>query len=402
MRKKSFALFCALMCSAACSVRADVVLQSPAKDAVISAMPPAVNAYLLLNDDVRKEFFNSKDKRAMLFELREAVPYEFTWKCTKGETGAFQLDFAFDPEFKNPAKLTVLGSPSQVPGKQIVLENKAKVVNFEIGKTYYWKVTCQNPDFAGTVSAAGQFKTEDFAPRMLLIPGVKNTRDLGGWKTSDGKKVRQGLIYRTGGLNENSPDFEWKPEVWTTSAMQKNKIGKDMITPEGKKVVADTLQWKTEIDLRRWAEVGAMKNSPAGKSVNWVHIQFDCYDGLFKESFDVIDGKGPERLAQAFKLLCDKNNLPADFHCIAGTDRTGSLALILQAVLGVSKEDILKDWEISAYGYLKYRMLDVMFEELDKYGSETDSLKTKTENYLLKLGVTREEIETFRSIMLED
>ena len=76
------------------------------------------------------------------------------------------------------------------------LENKttAKIHHLKTGTQYYYKL---NLSFVGCgdTSAIGTFKTAD-TPRILSIEGAANVRDVGGWNTSYGVKVKQGLLYR--------------------------------------------------------------------------------------------------------------------------------------------------------------------------------------------------------------
>ena len=95
------------------------------------------------------------------------------------------------------------------------------------------------------------------------------------------------------------------------------------------------------------------------------------------------------------------------FHCIAGADRTGSLAFILEAVLGVSEQEIEMDYEHTFYPGMKnfqgaaWKSYQDLKKGIMKYGKESDSLQKCAELYLLDCGITPEEIEKFRSIMLE-
>ena len=42
------------------------------------------------------------------------------------------------------------------------------------------------------------------APRLIRVARVPNVRDLGGRVTEDGRRVRQGLLFRSAGLNDNA------------------------------------------------------------------------------------------------------------------------------------------------------------------------------------------------------
>jgi protein-tyrosine phosphatase len=113
---------------------------------------------------------------------------------------------------------------------------------------------------------------------------------------------------------------------------------------------------------------------------------------------------GKKPFTQCFKVFLDEANYPIDFHCIAGADRTGSLAYILNALLGVSDAELLLDWEITAFNNPNPR-----FAHKDRYdplvagfmklpGATTAE---KMVNYVKSVGFTDADIEKFRAIMLE-
>ena len=48
------------------------------------------------------------------------------------------------------------------------------------------------------------FQTEEY--RKIFLDGTHNTRELGGYKTTDGKKVKWGVLYRSDKLSDLSTD----------------------------------------------------------------------------------------------------------------------------------------------------------------------------------------------------
>ncbi|NLL83318.1 MAG: tyrosine-protein phosphatase [Lentisphaerae bacterium] len=85
----------------------------------------------------------------------------------------------------------------------------------KVGTRYYWQVS-YTVNGLKTSSAIATFNTENHAPRLMRVGGaedgpnpipyrgVLNMRDIGGYHTKYGRRVRQGLIYRSAGLNNNA------------------------------------------------------------------------------------------------------------------------------------------------------------------------------------------------------
>jgi hypothetical protein len=104
-------------------------------------------------------------------------------------------------------------------------------------------------------------------------------------------------------------------------------------------------------------------------------------------------------------VFLDEANYPKVFHCIGGQDRTGSLAFIIEAVLGVDDEELYRDWECSGFTNPgnwfchKDLFLQLYTDVLDRYPGETTC--QKAEAYLRDCGFTGEDIDKLRRILLE-
>ena len=82
------------------------------------------------------------------------------------------------------------------------------VSNLMVGTRYVLQYQARDPDRTAApgdnVARELPFETETRAPRLLDIPGIPNARDFGGWRGLDGRRIRQGLVIRSAGLNENA------------------------------------------------------------------------------------------------------------------------------------------------------------------------------------------------------
>jgi hypothetical protein len=173
--------------------------------------------------------------------------------------------------------------------------------------------------------------------------------------------------------------------------------GECRLSAEETSYMLDTLHIRTDIDLRYEPDCHGMSGSPLGASVAWVQVSFLQYDGLvFKE--------GRKTFAKVFKVLCDEKNYPLIFHCAAGRDRTGSLAFILNGLLGVDEEELYKDWEATGFGDNQPFRHETSFMNLIdglKKAHPQDTWQEALEAYVKACGITQQEIDSFRGIMLE-
>ena len=222
---------------------------------------------------------------------------------------------------------------------------------------------------------------------MALEGRVHNVRDLGGWKTEEGLYVRQGMIYRGQGLNDNSVNGEVK--------------GPNRLTVEDVAYLVGTLGIKTDLDLRAPYETADLQESPMGNSVKFILRSSMCYRTLF-------NAEGKRVMAENFRVFCNPTNYPIYFHCIGGADRTGSLAYILNGLLGVSRHDLETDWEATFYPDLpglrpggEWRREHHLTDGIAGYGDSSMPWRRRIELYLLDCGITKDEMDAFRAIMLK-
>ena len=109
-------------------------------------------------------------------------------------------------------------------------------------------------------------------------------------------------------------------------------------------------------------------------------------------------------MREVFDVLCDESNYPVVFHCSIGTDRTGAVAFLIDCVLGLSDADITRDYLYSNFGNIGSPRLLANFQlsfnsVLKNY--EGDTYAEKGVRYLLDKGVTQEQIDKVRSILIE-
>ena len=175
------------------------------------------------------------------------------------------------------------------------------------------------------------------------------------------------------------------------------KPGKSRISDANRSIFLDTLGIRSDIDLRSDGECYGMEGSPLGPTVTWFHISSSAYAGMQTAG-------GKKAFAEVFRVFLDPANYPIDFHCIAGQDRTGAVAFIVNALLGVSEEELFLDWEATGFwngdvGFNHRQRFNKLYEGFNEWPGET--INERVEAYVLSLGFTKDDIQTLRDIMLE-
>ena len=185
------------------------------------------------------------------------------------------------------------------------------------GVTHYNEVPNVLTPFAGT-DVAGTLKPLDALRWIRTTAGATawNVRDLGGWNC-DGGTVRYGLLFRGGKL-----------------------------TADDRAVLVGELGVQHDLDLRGREGGGSgdepeMTESPLGSDVWYTRTQQYAWYALTPvESWQTY-----------LRCVIDAvtHREPVYFHCTAGADRTGTLACVLEGILGMSQSDIDKDYELTCF-----------------------------------------------------
>jgi protein-tyrosine phosphatase len=197
------------------------------------------------------------------------------------------------------------------------------------------------------------------ADRRVPFEGITNFRDLGGYHSRYGGAVRWGVVFRADALHGLSTG--------------------DLAVYEG-------LGLRAVYDLRRDVERTerpdpfpsfplAMIGRPvddqtetAPPAINTTEegerFLYELYSGLIEHAAPLI--------GQLFTGLTEDGGLPAVFHCHAGKDRTGLVAAVLLEALGVDRQAVLDDYELTAR-YRRRTHQEPTFQRLIEYGMSPEA-----------------------------
>ena len=257
-----------------------------------------------------------------------------------------------------------------------------EIYNLIPGHKYYCKVTATT-----TMPDSGEEVQKELANfsfittgqmRHLKAEGTANVRDLGGWLTESGLRVKYGKVFR---------GAEWN--------------GGHNLEPEGIEALR-LAGIKAELDLRTDSEAKDITRSVLGSGVTYKRTPLGQTQSHME---GLTNSKAIYKTALQYVLTCVRNDKPVYFHCAIGRDRTGTLAFLLEGVLGMSKSDIYKDYELTNFSYFNTpcnkKQLDDMFAAVEEM--EGEALEDKFRKYLVSyIGIPNTSINTFREKMLED
>ena len=287
-------------------------------------------------------------------ELCTPVPVRLSWTDSAASGKTYTVTLSRRPDLSEPAVYTTD-------------ETFLDVKHLFTDTAYYWQVSDGE-----SLSQIFTFRTEAGVARFVDVDGVSNFRDIGGFMTHDGKRVKQGMVYRSAQLNG--------------------------VTAEGLAVCLEDLALKTELDLRG-------SGAPVlGSTVTRKVIPMQWYQHIFK----------PENYAstrQTIAAFAAEENYPINFHCSMGRDRTGTTAFLILGLLGVDQEILQKEYfssylsQAGAFNPEEFQLqiinINGLINGFKPYAPE-GTLQEQIEAYLLAAGITEAEIASIRAILLED
>jgi protein-tyrosine phosphatase len=251
------------------------------------------------------------------------------------------------------------------------------------------------------------------AERTLPLTGGVNFRDLGGYRTADGRAVRWGRVYRAGSLAElTDADVTYLERLGL-------RLSCDLRSPDEAERRPDRLP-PGAAGLHRpiVAEVGRLR-----RIVTLFRLRHRIQE-LLQNAYVIMLDQNGAIFAEVIRLAADPANLPLVVHCTAGKDRTGLAAALLLLTLGVPEETVIADYTLSnrVFDVLAGRMRPEM-ERLYALGFGETQLRPfllaeartltgtlaylrrrygSVEGYLACAGITVETLEQLRATLLTD
>ena len=242
--------------------------------------------------------------------------------------------------------------------------------------TYTYLLT----DSSGAIYKGGRIKDQSTL-RELNCQNGRNFRDIGGWSVGSGRVIKYGLIIR-GSQIENNNGVQ--------------------ITDENKIRFRD-LGILEDVDLRSLSEINKgttdtsddISSNAAGAYINYVRYEMSNY-------LDAVNLSGNAYTTTVTVLKRIMSNavrgIPTYVHCAGGMDRTGTICILLEALLGMSEVDIEIDYELSSF--VESRTRDKIKETMAYLKTFAGSkLQDQVVSWANSAGVTTAEIAAYQTAM---
>jgi protein-tyrosine phosphatase len=273
-----------------------------------------------------------------------------------------------------------------------------------------------------------------FAERCLKVTGLNNFRDYGGYRTIDGRWVKWGILYRSDHLCSIPPQTaDYIRSLGIATVIDYRSA--DEISRRPNKNIGERRTFNFDPSAHTAELVAQFAASPDDEnqilidkvlaSVPKEKINAGGEQVLEQYRNFVNSEKSKKAFHDMIAVMIDRNNAPNIQHCRGGKDRTGYGVLLVLAMLGVCKDDIIQDYMITRENRVtrniekmaQYRqltddrnVLDYLFSLIDtrKYFIEEaframEEKAGSTEQYIKQeLNFTDKDFQRIRENYLED
>ena len=180
---------------------------------------------------------------------------------------------------------------------------------------------------------------------LIKFEKINNTRDLGSLINKDGRKIKSHKLIRSGALfNASNSDKKLLQDLVDTIIDFRTEVEREEKPDpiiEGIKIIPIEVMGNKSTGITKEkgfqaSLIDLMRNADTCKL-----FMINLYKGFLEKS--CLEG-----YRKFFNILLDDHPKGILFHCTAGKDRTGFAAILIEYILGVSKEDILEDYMYTA------------------------------------------------------
>lgn len=249
--------------------------------------------------------------------------------------------------------------------------------------------------------SAAEQQAAAYNRHSIGLNGVSNARELGGYKTKDGRTIKFGKLLRTGKLKEaTKEDQDRLINVYHLSKIIDFRSSAERLKdPDPKLDGVASYQYSAlgtgvpDLDLSSEEGRSALiqfARSAATKDKDGTLVDA-YYKNMYRQLYMTEDGVNAYR--NFFQQLLSANGNTVLWHCSAGKDRAGNASMLLLTVLGVDKETVIQDFLNT--NYYNKEDIDEAYNLVYKVTHNAKTAEDIASNY----GVKREWIETSYAVI---
>lgn len=175
-------------------------------------------------------------------------------------------------------------------------------------------------------------------PRLVALEGGHNFREVGGYPTHSGMKLRRALLWRSAGLNRLSAT-----DCRTVRALGIRTIA-DLRTEHERNVMPTPTEVSEGLSMLSWSGDANEISRRAGECPSWRDLDLSGLRGEVARLYTFIADAHAKQFGDVYRAIAD-GEVPILIHCTAGKDRTGLAVAILLELIGVTREWVVWDYE---------------------------------------------------------
>ena len=176
------------------------------------------------------------------------------------------------------------------------------------------------------------YQSEDH--RKIVLDGTSNTRELGGYKTEDGRSLKWGVLYRSDKLSElTDADQEYLLQLGIKRVIDFRSSEEKQNEPDQLPSTLKYVEMPIEADGAIRPKVEAILKGDLNEDVGAILVETN------KEFISDFSG-----VYKGFIESLIENQEPTLFHCTAGKDRAGFAAALVLLAVGVPEKIVIEDY----------------------------------------------------------
>ncbi len=179
------------------------------------------------------------------------------------------------------------------------------------------------------------------AERRLPLEGGDNFRDIGGYRTEDGRYVRWGRLYRSNDLASLSgSDLRYLASLDVQLVCDFRSVPERSREPNKAIVVEDVPTVTAELPIK----VAGVDPVDMRERIRTGRVSSEGLERTMVAAYRSFVTDFSDQWADLFERISEPGNLPTIVHCTAGKDRTGFASALVLLALGVPKSTVYEDY----------------------------------------------------------